>query len=115
MRLLLISNSTNPGEPFLDYPKNNIKAFLGNKLVEALFIPYASVTFSYDDYATKVYDRFREIGHSIIPIHRCNDPVDAVKVASVIMSNEGVFYKFVMRIKVNRLWTNIEVLTTING
>lgn len=24
MRLLLISNSTNPGEPYLDYPKNNI-------------------------------------------------------------------------------------------
>jgi len=39
MRLLLISNSTNPGEPYLDYPKNNIKEFLGEKPVKALFIP----------------------------------------------------------------------------
>lgn len=44
MRLLLISNSTNPGEPYLDYPKNNIKEFLGKKPVKALFIPYAAVT-----------------------------------------------------------------------
>ena len=34
MRLLLISNSTNPGEPYLDYPKNNIKEFLGNNPVK---------------------------------------------------------------------------------
>ena len=44
MRLLLISNSTNPGEPYLDYPKNNIRDFLGKKPVKALFIPYAAVT-----------------------------------------------------------------------
>jgi len=52
MRLLLISNSTNPGEPYLDYPKNNIKSFLGNKPVKALFIPYAAVTFSFDAFNT---------------------------------------------------------------
>jgi len=61
MRLLLISNSTNPGEPYLDYPKNNIKEFLGPRPVKVLFIPYAAVTFSYDDYEKKVADRFSEI------------------------------------------------------
>jgi len=45
MRLLLISNSTNPGEPYLDYPKENIRIFLGKKPVRAVFIPYAAVTF----------------------------------------------------------------------
>ena len=69
MRLLLISNSTNPGEPYLDYPKNKIKEFLGNRPVKALFIPYAAVTFSFDEYEEKVSERFREIGHDIISIH----------------------------------------------
>jgi dipeptidase E len=65
MRLLLISNSTNPGEQYLDYPKHRIKEFLGRRRVKALFIPYAAVTFSYDDYEQKVRDRFREVGHDI--------------------------------------------------
>jgi hypothetical protein len=30
--------------------------------------------------------------------------------SSVIVSNEGVFYKFMMQLKINRLWTNIEVM-----
>ena len=54
MRLLLISNSTNPGEPYLDYPKYKIKEFLGPEPVKALFRPYAAVTFSFDDYEAKV-------------------------------------------------------------
>ncbi len=31
MKLLLISNSTNPGEGYLEYSKNHIKEFLGKK------------------------------------------------------------------------------------
>lgn len=54
MRLLLISNSTNPGEPYLDYPKNAIRQFLGEQALKAIFIPYAAVTFSYDEYEEKV-------------------------------------------------------------
>ena len=69
MRLLLISNSTNPGEPYLDYPKISIKEFLGHKPVKALFLPYAAVTFSFDEYEEKVSERFREIGHEIVSIH----------------------------------------------
>jgi len=46
MKLLLISNSTMPGEAYLDYPKQDIKRFLGEKPLTALFIAYAAVTFS---------------------------------------------------------------------
>ncbi len=83
MRLLLISNSTNPGEPYLDYPKNHIKEFLGNKPVTTLFIPYAAVTFSFNEYEARVSERFRETGHDVISIHRYSDPVDAVRNAQI--------------------------------
>ena len=84
MRLLLISNSTNPGEPYLNYPKNEIKNFLGPQPVKALFIPYAAVTFSYDGYEEKVSERFKEIGHEIVSIHHFIDPIAAVQAASAM-------------------------------
>jgi dipeptidase E len=103
MKLLLISNSTNPGEPYLDYPKYNIKAFLGEKPVKALFIPYAAVTFSFDTYEEKVSERFREIGHEIVSIHRFSDPVAAVKEASVIVVGGGNTWKLLKMIRDNKL------------
>ena len=78
MQLLLISNSTMAGEPYLDYPKNEIKKFLGDKPVKALFIPYAAVTFSFDDYEAKEEQRFAEIGHHVRGIHHYDDPVKAL-------------------------------------
>ena len=89
MKLLLISNSTNAGEAYLDYPKQQIKDFLGEKPVKALFIPYAAVTFSFSDYEKKVSERFREVGHNIVSIHRFEDPVRAVKEAHAIIVGGG--------------------------
>jgi dipeptidase E len=103
MRLLLISNSTNPGEPYLDYPKKNIRDFLGSKPVKALFIPYAAVTFSYDTYEEKVHERFREIGHSVVSIHNFPDPVAAVKKATAIVVGGGNTWKLLKTIRDNNL------------
>ena len=103
MRLLLISNSTNPGEPYLDYPKQKIKEFLGKEPVRALFIPYAAVTFSFDLYEEKVAERFREIGHEIVSIHRLNDPVEAVKNAKAIVVGGGNTWKLLKMIQENKL------------
>jgi len=95
MRLLLISNSTNAGEAYLDYPKYNIKEFLGEKSKKALFIPYAAVTFSYDDYVKKVSERFNEIGHEIDPIHHYKNPVQAVNNAEVIVVGGGNTFQLI--------------------
>lgn len=89
MKLLLISNSTNAGEEYLDYPKQEISKFLGTRKVKALFIPYAAVTFSFDDYEKKVAERFREVGHDIISIHNFSDPLKAVMEAEAIVVGGG--------------------------
>jgi dipeptidase E len=99
MRLLLISNSTNPGEPYLDYPKNNIRDFLGTRPVRVLFIPYAAVTFSYDAYEEKVYERFTEIGHEIASIHHFSDPVSAVREAEALAVGGGNTWKLLKELK----------------
>jgi dipeptidase E len=103
MRLLLISNSTNPGEKYLGYPGDNIKSFLGENPVKALFIPYAAVTFSYDEYEEKVSERFRELGHEIISIHHFSDPVETVRMASAIVVGGGNTWKLLKMIRDNNL------------
>lgn len=89
MRLLLISNSTNAGEEYLDHPKEEIRNFLGEKTVKGLFIPYAAVTFPFSDYEKKVQNRFREVGHDIESIHNYTDPVKAVEKAEAIIVGGG--------------------------
>ncbi len=89
MRLLLISNSTNAGEAYLDYPKEQIRKFLGTEKKTCLFIPYAAVTFSFDDYEDKVRERFEEVGHDVRSIHKYLDPVQAIEEAEAIVVGGG--------------------------
>lgn len=95
MRLLLISNSTNPGEGYLEYPKQHIKDFLGEKATNAIFIPYAAVTFSFEEYEKKVNERFAEIGHHVTSIHRFINPVDAIENADAIVVGGGNTWQLV--------------------
>jgi len=95
MRLLLLSNSTNPGEEYLSWPIEEIKSFLGDIPVSALFIPYAAVTFSYDDYEAKVKARFSELGHHVYSIHHALDPVLEVNKADVIIIGGGNTWQLV--------------------
>lgn len=103
MRLLLISNSTNAGESYLEYPKNQIREFLGNVHTKALFIPYAAVTFSFDDYEIKVKQSISDTGHDVISIHHFTDPVKAVKEAPAIVVGGGNTWKLLKMLRDNRL------------
>ena len=107
MRLLLISNSTNAGEAYLDYPKQNIKNFLGTEIKKTLFIPYAAVTFSFDDYAKKLQERFDEIGYIVDSIHNYSDPITAVKNAEAIVVGGGNTWQLTRLLHDNNL---IEVI-----
>lgn len=91
------------GEPYLDYPKQEIQRFLGEKTVNALFVPYAAVTFSFDLYESKVEERFAEIGHHVTSIHHFSDPVEAVRNAEVIVVGGGNTWQLVRMMHDNRL------------
>lgn len=85
----MISNSTNAGEAYLEHPLDQIKSFLGSTTVKALFVPYAGVTISFDEYTTRVRKRFWEIGHEINSVHEVDDPVQAVQQAEAIVVGGG--------------------------
>jgi dipeptidase E len=88
MNLLLISNSTNAGEPYLKYPIEEIKKTLEG-VSEVVFIPYAAVTFSYDEYERKVQERFNEIGIKVNSVHRALNKRNFVRHAQAIVIGGG--------------------------
>lgn len=88
-RLLLLSNSTNYGEDYLRYPLTAIKSFLGADCRRVLFVPFASVRGTYDDYTAKVRERFEEIGYALDSVHEASNPVRAVEEAEALAVGGG--------------------------
>jgi len=95
--LLLLSNSTNAGESYLEWPRTHIKEFFNTSVKRILFIPYAGVGLSpdfdiqksYDIYESRVSSVFSELGYEIYSIHREADPVLAVSKAEAIAVGGG--------------------------
>ncbi len=88
MKLLLISNSTTPGQPYLQWPVEHIRKFLG--CVDSVaFVPYAAVTFSYDEYESRVQARFDDLGIEVKSVHHEADPAAAIRNAEAIVVGGG--------------------------
>ena len=88
-RLLLLSNSKNYGHGYLEHAEGAIKDFLGDKVKKVLFVPFAGVRFSYDDYTSRVRGRFRDMGYGLESVHETSDPRDAVNNAEAIAVGGG--------------------------
>ena len=88
MNLLLISNSTNAGEEYLKYPIAEIAKTLKG-VSEVVFIPYAAVTFSYDEYEAKVQARFNEIGIKVKSIHHALNKRNFLRNAEAVVIGGG--------------------------
>jgi dipeptidase E len=95
--MLLISNSTNYGENYLEWPRSYIDEFLKRTGVKrVLFVPYAGVALSeesledsYSAYEERVNGVFNEMGYEVYSIHREKDPVSAIKDALAIAVGGG--------------------------
>lgn len=106
MKLLLISNSTNAGEEYLKYPVENISRHLQG-VCEIVFVPYAAVTFSYDEYERKVQKRFDEIGIRVRSVHRAADPRKAIREAEAICVGGGNTFALAKKMQEQGLMTAI--------
>ncbi len=93
-QLLLISNSTNAGEEYLSFPREDIRNFLKNKK-NIVFIPFAGVTFSHDDYEDKVNESLNKVGLNVTGIHHFADPIKAIEEAEAIMTGGGNTFRLV--------------------
>lgn len=96
MQLLLLSNSTNAGEEYLGWPREILKDFISkNKIQSCLFVPYAGVTVTWDEYTTRVRAVFSIWGCELESVHTFSDPVEAVKKADCIVVGGGNTFRLV--------------------
>lgn len=96
-KLLLISNSTMVGEPYLEWPKTYISDFLKkNGIKRVTFVPYAGVGLnteslekSYDSYLERVSGVLSTMGFDTESVHQANDPVAMINAAEAIAVGGG--------------------------
>ncbi|NET03480.1 MAG: dipeptidase PepE [Symploca sp. SIO2B6] len=94
-RLLLLSNSTNPGEEYLFYPRQEIYNFLGDAIKRILFVPFASATRTdkdispYDQYSQRVGKVFKDLGYELDAIHLAENPQELIRQAQAIVVGGG--------------------------
>lgn len=89
-RLLLISNSASPGESYLEKAGPDLNDFLNEADRESvILVPYAAITYSYDEYVTKVNKALEPYGIKVHGLHTFEDPVDAIKKATAILVGGG--------------------------
>jgi len=77
MELLLLSNSTLPGEPFFQWPLAHVRAFLAGRKRLA-FAAYAAPEAQRDAYAERVATALGDLGLELVPLHAERDPVAAL-------------------------------------
>jgi len=103
MELLLLSNSTNAGEVFLEYAMPQIQKFLGKEQKNCVFIPYAAVAIGYDEYETKVAEKFSEAGYILKSVHNYSYPAQAIKNADAIIVGGGNTFHLLHQMQKNDL------------
>ena len=96
--LLLISNSTMPGTAFFTLPKPYVKDFLPPGIKEILFIPFAAVTLSLDEYEEKVKAAFETLGFQAQSLHQVKDKKVAVEKAEAIVVGGGNTFVLLSRL-----------------
>ena len=85
MRLLLLSNSTNHGSPYLGHAIDVVLEHLGG--AELTFVPYALA--DHDAYEAKVAGALAPHGVAVRGLHRAADPVAAIAEAEAVFVGGG--------------------------
>ena len=96
MELLLLSNSTLPGKAWLEHALPLIAEQLQGRR-SAVFIPFAGVTQTWDDYTAKTAAVLAPLGVSVTGIHSVVDPVAAIENAEIVIVGGGNTFQLVKR------------------
>ena len=89
-RLLLLSNGSElVGNEPTEFAQGAVRNFLGASVRRVLFVPFAAVVRTYDEYAARVRGRFGPLGYEVESIHETDEAVAAVERAEAIAVGGG--------------------------
>ena len=98
LRLLLLSNSRDAVGNFLRHPRREIQALFGDAVRTVVFVPYASVTATADDYAALFRAALADLGYDVVSVHETADPVAAVREAEAVAVGGGNTFHLLRRL-----------------
>ncbi len=98
MRLLLLSNSTNPGGGYLEWPRPWIGTFLGSGARSVFFVPYAGVRMTAAAYTRTVRSAFEQLGHRVVGAGESADPAAALAGCDAIAVGGGNTFHLLARL-----------------
>jgi dipeptidase E len=101
--LLLLSNTKNPNQDYLQHAAHLIVETLGRHTTKVLFIPYAQVLSSFSDFATLMRRTFRQMGYQLLSIPEVDDPIAAINDAEAIFVGGGNTFHLLSAIRANGL------------
>lgn len=89
MKALLLSNSTNFGEEYMQWCSSTIASFIEGNKAKVVFIPFAGVGFSYEEYTDRVNQALSVHGIEVINIASEDSPLAALEDATAILVGGG--------------------------
>ena len=113
MNLLLLSNSTNYGEPYMKWCSSIISNFV-NDNSSVVFIPYAAVGFSYNDYTDKVNQALSSYNINVHNLDDFDDKIQALQDATAIFVGGGNTFHLLKSLQKLNLINTIQKLVS-NG
>lgn len=109
MNLLLLSNSTNYGEPYMQWCSSTITSFVKDPS-SIIFVPYAGVGFSYDDYTKKVNHALSSFNVQVTNLDDFDDKKNALKDSSAIFVGGGNTFHL---LKMLQLFDLVEIIQQV--
>ncbi len=102
-RLLLMSSSRKGNMGYLEHATDQLTTLLQGKIRQVLFIPYAAVTFSFDDFEARVKPVYANLGVDLVSIHHFADAAHAVEQAEALAVGGGNTFALLKRLYDNKL------------
>jgi dipeptidase E len=89
-RLLLLSNSRNPGGGWLDHVEPMIRETIGEGPKKLLFVPFAAITITFDAYVAMAAKRFKKMGYATTGAHKTT-PAAIGKFDAIVVGGGNTF------------------------
>lgn len=101
-KLLLFSNSKNPGQGYLQHAMTPMRSLLGT-IDRVTFIPHAAVTVTYDEYVAAVREALQPAGISVQSVHETDNPTAMLGEAKALVVGGGNTFRLLERLYAEKL------------
>ncbi|MCB9481196.1 MAG: dipeptidase PepE [Desulfobacteraceae bacterium] len=104
---LLLSNSSMPGTPYLEWCRDILNDFLKSKK-NIIFIPYAAVRFSFDEYENMVLKGLSIDKKRFRSIHALKEKIKEIKNCDAVVTGGGNTFVLKKRLEDENLFNEIK-------